>query len=1138
MPGQDDETIIVRAILRDELSEPANRINDSLSDMGDTMDDTADRTDNLTDAERRNAEQSEKTTRQIQAENQQRDQRGRFIRNETEETERNTKTQKTNTRERSKSTKAASKQLKVFGKLSGLFMQFAKVGTLLDAASMAATGIGALGTAAAVAGSGIATLSGSLLAVPGLLGGAVQTALVGKIAFSGLGGAISSLAGGDYSKFADATKDMAPNMVNAAKAMGELGQKWKPVTKDIQNKVWEGLGTQLTEIGNKALPIVQKSFMSTAGSINTAMKGVLGFVNSKKGMSQFATIMDTNAKISGQFTNSVQHGLIGMMGVMAAASPAAVRLGQALSGAFVNMADKIQENQTGIANFANRGVTALLGLGRVIANISVGLYNIFKGASGMAAQFGTSIENLTKKFRDWTASTEGQAKIKEYFESMKPIFVALGGLAKALVTAFGQIGNTPGLADLINKLTEMVPIFTELINQASGRFIPALLDIAGSLSQVVLDSNGLHVTAALLKAAAWAAQTLADIFGALPGPIQTVIGTSIALGIAMKAAAASSIGSWLLQRSVVQAWGKYFGLVIKSQIANLRAFMAAQWAAAKPGIMSKMGAAWAGVTRGIKAAALAVRAFSMSLMSFLFTNPIGWIILAVIALVAVFVILWKKCEGFRNLVKAIGQWFVNVWNGTLYPTIMKVWDWMKSVWDRVYNFIKGVVMGIVNWFRSNWDTIKAVAMVVFNVLKAIVRGYMLYVKIVFTVIKFVVMLVWNAIKIYVTTVFKIISAVVRVFGPIVISVFKLIWQVIRIVWNSIRLVVFIVIQAIILYVKMLIAVWTVIWNVAKTVVLAIWNALLTYWRFMWNIIKSVFMVVWNAILAVIRFLTPIVQGVINFVVGVFTAGWNFVKTVVQIAISIIGSIIGTIVGIAQNVINFVVSVWNAGWNAIAPIVTGVINTIRGVISGIGSFVSGVVNTIKNAFTSAFNAISSVVMPILNAIKSAIDNIVSAAKSIGDAIGGAADALNPFNFAGGPITAGTKSWVGELGPEAFVTHTGKVEMIGQHGMELMNFNRPGYIVPNHVLRGYNDPSVPGNVMSKLAGAMSAPEPTLGTYQTNTARENLSSNTYMQDKQGGGNHYDFRGANFGGDPAATKKAVKDALNEIERNKKERG
>lgn len=74
------------------------------------------------------------------------------------------------------------------------------------------------------------------------------------------------------------------------------------------------------------------------------------------------------------------------------------------------------------------------------------------------------------------------------------------------------------------------------------------------------------------------------------------------------------------------------------------------------------------------------------------------------------------------------------------------------------------------------------------------------------------------------------------------------------------------------------------------------------------------------------------------------------------------------------------------------------------------------------------------------------------------------------FAGGPIVGGRTYMVGELGPEAFIGKNGNVSLIGKNGPEVTRFPQGGYVVPNHVLGGARDSSVPTGVMNALAGAV--------------------------------------------------------------------
>ena len=113
------------------------------------------------------------------------------------------------------------------------------------------------------------------------------------------------------------------------------------------------------------------------------------------------------------------------------------------------------------------------------------------------------------------------------------------------------------------------------------------------------------------------------------------------------------------------------------------------------------------------AAAAAQWLFNLALFAF----PLTWIVIAIIAVIAAIVLLWNKCEGFRNLVTA-------VWNAikTAFSTSIdaiksflqslgdffgKIPGWLSSALSTVNNIITwpfrtaiDVVKSYVQWFSS------------------------------------------------------------------------------------------------------------------------------------------------------------------------------------------------------------------------------------------------------------------------------------------------------------------------------------------------------------------------------------------------------------------------------------------------------
>lgn len=99
----------------------------------------------------------------------------------------------------------------------------------------------------------------------------------------------------------------------------------------------------------------------------------------------------------------------------------------------------------------------------------------------------------------------------------------------------------------------------------------------------------------------------------------------------------------------------------------------------------------------------------------LLANPIVLIIAAVVALVAIFVVLWMKCDAFRNFWKAVwagikvafnAVWtflkaafnaMITFFTKTIPNAAKSLWNHVKANWTGMQNSVKAVY----NWIRSN-----------------------------------------------------------------------------------------------------------------------------------------------------------------------------------------------------------------------------------------------------------------------------------------------------------------------------------------------------------------------------------------------------------------------------------------------------
>lgn len=130
----------------------------------------------------------------------------------------------------------------------------------------------------------------------------------------------------------------------------------------------------------------------------------------------------------------------------------------------------------------------------------------------------------------------------------------------------------------------------------------------------------------------------------------------------------------------------------------------------------------------------------------LLANPIVLVIAAVAALIAIFVLLWNKCEGFRtfitNMFNGIVNFFKNNWQGLLLLLVNPFAGAFKLLYDNCgvfRNFVNGFVNTIVNWFKSIPGKLKSMATGIVNVFKSITSQM-------FNVGKNIVQGLWNGIS--------------------------------------------------------------------------------------------------------------------------------------------------------------------------------------------------------------------------------------------------------------------------------------------------------------------------------------------------------------------------------------------------------
>lgn len=364
-------------------------------------------------------------------------------------------------------------------------------------------------------------------------------------------------------------------------------------------------------------------------------------------------------------------------------------------------------------------------------------------------------------------------------------------------------------------------------------------------------------------------------------------------------------------------------------------------------------------------------------------NPIGLIIAAIVALVAIFVILWKKCDGFRNFfigmwenIKAAFQSFIDFISPGIEQVkqfLQSLWDKIQEVWGQILESLEPLFTEIKGAFTEAWETIK----LVWEYVSPFFEG------------------IWNAIK-------GVFSSVTSVLG----GFFSAAWGVIQVVWEAAG------------------PYFTTIWNnikavfsVVKTVLSGFFKTAWVAIKAVWNVAVSFFSLVWAGIRAVFA----VVKGVLS---GDFSGAWEAIKNVWNKAKAFFKSVWDGIKNIFKSVKSWFGDTFKAAWEA-----------VKKVFSNWGSFFGNLWNIIKDKFskigTNISNAISGAVKSGINGVISGIEGTINSAINI---INGAINLINklpgvsvgkvgrvhfPRLARGGVVDEATMAQIGENGAEAVV-----------------------------------------------------------------------------------------------------------------------
>lgn len=329
----------------------------------------------------------------------------------------------------------------------------------------------------------------------------------------------------------------------------------------------------------------------------------------------------------------------------------------------------------------------------------------------LAATFGGTTADAVSAI---SALMRGESDpIERYGVSIKQSDIAAQEASKGL-------GKLTGQAKKQADATAALELLTQQTAAAQGQFARESDSAAGAqqIATAQMKNATAQIGTALLPAMSLLATVMATVgglisehstlFTILVGVVAVFAAGIIALNVAM------SVNNTLTEAGVTAkikdaaAWVKDTAAKVANTVATIASTVAEKAAAA---------------------ASKAMAAAQWLLNAALTANPIGLVVAAIVGLIAVLILAWKKSDTFRKIVtgafnavmgaaKAVWDWIKKNWPlllaillgpfGPVFLAVVKNFDTVKEGISKAFGAIKTVIQPVIDLFGALWTAIQKV----------------------------------------------------------------------------------------------------------------------------------------------------------------------------------------------------------------------------------------------------------------------------------------------------------------------------------------------------------------------------------------------------------------------------------------------
>lgn len=559
---------------------------------------------------------------------------------------------------------------------------------------------------------GVASAAGKVFLTASAAGITAMTGLT--IKSLNMAGELEQNIGGSEAVFANFAKTLQEKAGGAFETMG-LSMSDYLATANKMGALFQGSGFTTQESLNMTTSAMQRAadVASIMGiDVDAAMEAVAGAAKGNFTMMDNLGVAINDTAIK---SYAAAKGIKTMGKTMSTQEKVGIAMQMFLEKTSYATGNYAKENDTlaGSINTAKAAFKTFMSGTGSAEGIAAAFINVAKVVS---RNVGELLPNLTRGLSEIIKQLS--PKIPELFRSIMPQITTgamslVNGLAQMLPSLIGVLTDT-----LPSMLPMLITGFTEVIKKLATAITtnaPALLSGIGEGIKTALAGTDLEGIGNILGGA----------FSGLSGALSRILNTATSVYnffvnnwgwlAPIIAGITASVTAWKVAMTAANAVQTIAIALNKSQKKEIVAMTFSQ----------QLQAIMTGVQTAATTAFNTVQAITNALFV---ASPIGWIILAIGALVAIGVVLWKNWDAVCNGIKTAWEWVkttaATIWNG--------IADFFVAYWPWILGIFTGGIGLVVGYVIQNWDSIKAKTVEIWERIKEIFSKFWTSIKDTFT----------------------------------------------------------------------------------------------------------------------------------------------------------------------------------------------------------------------------------------------------------------------------------------------------------------------------------------------------------------------------------------------------------------------